>query len=65
MMNKETKKDEEPSTELTMRDHFAIAALTGLVAGGHYGNQDNANWVLALTAYDIADDMMKARDAKS
>lgn len=45
-----------PDTE-TMRDRFAMAALTGLVASGKYIHAKST----ASISYEIADAMMEAR----
>lgn len=42
---------------VTLRDQFAMAALTGLLAGRTAG--DRIHW--AKIAYEFADDMMEAR----
>lgn len=41
----------------TLRDQFAMAALTGLTMVGH----DYTNKELATYSYDVADAMMEAR----
>lgn len=52
------RKDEEPAQdEMTMRDQFAIAIMSGTVARSYVCNED-----LAEFAYDLADEMMKARE---
>jgi len=45
---------------MTLRDYFAAKAMQGLMSGGTGG------WALELlaeTAYEMADEMMKAREA--
>jgi hypothetical protein len=44
----------------TLRDRFALAALTGLIARIATGGSD----VLAMAAYDAADAMLAARESK-
>ena len=52
------RKDEEPAQdEMTMRDQFAIAIMSGTVARSYVCNEDFAEF-----AYDLADEMMKARE---
>lgn len=50
-------------TSLTMRDVFATFALQGLLGTTQYtvSGGDNQKQVLALGAYQLADEMMKAR----
>jgi hypothetical protein len=50
----------EQSKTLTIRDQFAMAALTGLVAA-NYGRKDVDPLDVASWAYGIADAMMEAR----
>ena len=51
------RKDEEPAQdEMTMRDQFAMSAMSGLVGKRYSRYEDLARW-----SYDIADKMMKAR----
>lgn len=51
---------EEPTQdEMTMRDQFAMSAITGLTGGTMAAN--NSARVLAELSYLIADEMMKAR----
>jgi len=47
----------------TLRDQFAMAALTGFVASGKLGEAYTQE-VLAGASYQIADAMMEAREAK-
>ena len=56
MENHATRSD---SKAPTLRDQFAMAALTGLV----FGRKDNVN-TFAEEAYKIADAMLKAREEK-
>ena len=42
---------------MTLRDYFAAAALTGILARVSYGAPDNARF-----AYEYADAMLKERD---
>lgn len=44
-------------TEMTMRDHFAAAALTGLLANGDYGMESTPG-----LAWDMADAMLRERE---
>ena len=54
-----TGKEVEDAWELKMlRDHFAMAALTGLLAA------NNASRFSVHEAYEIADDMLKVRKEK-
>jgi len=41
----------------TLRDEFALAALTGVIAGSHHETWNNA----AVRAYQLADAMLEAR----
>ena len=50
----------EQSKTLTIRDQFAMAALTGLVLA-NWGRMDADRADLASWAYAIADAMMEAR----
>ena len=53
---------------MTLRDYFAAAALQGLLAGGKsvdgepllVGRVDETAWLVSH-AYELADDMLKAR----
>jgi hypothetical protein len=45
-----------------LRDEFAMAALTGLLAGRTYWNTTDG-LVYAATAYTLADAMLKQREA--
>ena len=47
----------------TLRDQFAMAALTGFVASGKLSKVYTQE-VLAGASYQIADAMMRAREAK-
>ena len=48
----------------TLRDRFAMAALTGLISGTLFTPEvDVSTDLIATAAYDIADAMMEARDA--
>lgn len=47
--------DIEKDNRIALRDQFAMAALTGMLAKDEYSPGD------AGTAYDIADAMMEAR----
>lgn len=45
----------------TLRDQFAMAALTGLLADSKL----DAKWgAFAISSYEIADEMLAAREAK-
>jgi len=46
---------------MTDRDHFAAAALTGLIAGGNYGRVGTSA-EHAAAAYEAADAMLRERD---
>lgn len=47
--------------QVSLRDYFAAAALTGIVS--HYGASDGPK-VNTETAYEIADAMLEARGVK-
>ena len=49
----------------TLRDQFAMAALTGVItrSGTYFGIDDFHNF--ATWSYEIADAMMEARDAEN
>jgi hypothetical protein len=46
---------------MTMRDYFAAKAMQGICASGPTNEWSNSR--LAAEAYDLADAMLKARDA--
>ena len=46
-------------SELSLRDKFAMAALTGLLAGAY--SESPIDKITALAAYQVADAMMEAR----
>jgi hypothetical protein len=48
----------------TLRDQFAMAALTGLIADTDT-EYDYALKEIPVLAYDYADEMLKAREAKA
>ena len=53
---------------MTLRDYFAAKAMQGLIARESTGAFDfeacpNDPWRVALWAYDVADQMLKAREA--
>lgn len=50
----------EKPAALELRDYFAAAALSAIVAEGHYYEPSTA----ALRAYHLADAMIAAREAK-
>ncbi len=54
---------------MTLRDYFAAKAMQGMLAEGTLcsieGNATNSLEALCLIAYDYADAMLKARNAKS
>lgn len=50
---------EIPVTAMTLRDHFAACALTGILAAEEQ-SRTSPNW-LAEVAYDIADGMLAER----
>ena len=60
-------KTEIPITEMTLRDHFAAAALQGLLTGDKHldewetEHQMCCDSMLAANAYSLADEMMKKR----
>lgn len=47
-----------PTQQITLRDQFAMAALTGLLAA------NNASQFSIYEAYEIADEMLKVRKVK-
>lgn len=47
--------------DMTLRDVFACAALTGLL---HFADQLHPPHALSGAAYDMADAMLRAREAK-
>lgn len=51
----------------TLRDQFAMAALTGIVSSNPSVKTTHPEYVKAIadTAYDFADEMLKAREARS
>lgn len=51
---------EELGPALSLRDKFAMAALTGLLAGAY--SESPSDKITALTAYHIADAMMEVRE---
>lgn len=53
---------DDVSYGMMMRDAFAMAAITGLCANS--SQDDTSNPDLAKTAYNLADCMMAAREAK-
>lgn len=50
---------------MTMRDYFAAAALTGLLAEPRNDGWKMSGQVVARTAYEYADDMLKARGGQA
>jgi hypothetical protein len=53
---------------MTLRDYFAAKAMQGLIARESSGafnfeSCPNDPWRVALWAYDVADEMLKAREA--
>ncbi len=49
---------------MTLRDYFAAKAVEGFIAyASHKGIYTPPNNELARAAYDLADEMMKAREA--
>jgi len=52
----------EPAPK-TLRDEFAMAALTGLLANPN--NEYSSNGALIADSYEIADDAMKIREVQS
>lgn len=52
-----------PATSPTLRDQFAMAALTGLMASGVKGSSSgDPHQVFAIAAYRTADAMMAERE---
>jgi hypothetical protein len=56
------------SLGMTLRDYFAAKAMEGLIARESTGAFNfeacpNDPWRVALWAYDVADQMLKAREA--
>ena len=51
-------------THKTLRDEFAIAALTGLMTSGNL-KHDVTNARIAALSYHIADVMLEAREVES
>ena len=56
------------SNGMTLRDYFAAKAMQGLIARESTGAFNfeacpNDPWRVALWAYDVADQMLKAREA--
>ena len=56
------------SLGMTLRDYFAAKAMQGLIARESTGAFNfeacpNDPWRVALWAYDVADQMLKAREA--
>jgi len=50
----------ELAPDKTLRDEFAMAALTGLLAGAY--SESPSDKITALAAYKLADAMMEARE---
>lgn len=50
-----------PGTGMTLRDYFAAKAMQGICARGPTSEWSNTRF--AAEAYDIADAMLKAREA--
>lgn len=48
--------DAGDSTRITLRDRFAMAALTGLIANGNHSRTE-----APVRAFEIADAMLEAR----
>jgi hypothetical protein len=60
--------DFDYGTGMTLRDYFAAKAMQGLIARESTGAFNfeacpNDPWRVALWAYDVADQMLKAREA--
>jgi hypothetical protein len=51
-----------PQNGMTLRDYFAAKAIQGICASGPTHEWTNSR--LAAEAYDLADAMLKAREAK-
>ena len=59
--------DFQPQTGMTLRDYFAAKAMQGLMmrqdaAGFNFALAPNDAMRVSLWAYDLADEMLKARD---
>lgn len=55
--------DRAPSPEITLRDQFAMAALTGLlVSGGKSSSRGDPHVTLAIASYATADAMIAERE---
>jgi len=59
---------DKPEGGMTLRDYFAAKAMQGLIARESSGAFNfeacpNDPWRVALWAYDVADQMLKARKA--
>ena len=55
-MDKDKDNQQKIAQEMTLRDYFAAAALTGLLVSGQRRWAVNARW-----AYQQADEMLEAR----
>jgi hypothetical protein len=54
-----TEPPEHPAEELTLRDYFAAAALTGLLSDPNRSSDTYSGW--AVDAYKFADAMLAER----
>ncbi len=52
----------EVNMNIELRDYFAGLAMQGFLVGGRVSGEPEA---YAKSAYDISDEMMKAREAKN
>lgn len=52
-----------PTGGMSLRDYFAAKAMQGFYASGKWGVREAAN--VAPWSYEIADAMLRAREAKS
>jgi hypothetical protein len=48
---------------MTLRDYFAAKAMQGMVANSSYSINDWSKRDIAIQSYEMADAMMKAREA--
>lgn len=59
--------DASGSEGMTLRDYFAAKAMQGLMGGDwsdHKGTNEELIGIWAWLAYEVADAMLKAREAK-
>jgi len=60
-MNAETKDALRAADVITLRDYFAAAALSGMLADPNVHLGDDRNHYVATLAFEVADAMLKAR----